>query len=147
MEICAERDLHQPADEVWAVLRDFGARPWLASVFCLVETKGEGVGMLRYLYRTPNSQPGVERLDALDDEAMELRVSVLVDSFAMPITKPRYHLQVTPLQAGSCRIELCIEGEPAVGAPPKQQEALVNEFVDATLQKLASYLERCGKST
>ncbi|MCP4035995.1 MAG: SRPBCC family protein [bacterium] len=101
VEFSMEREFAISADDLWAMLADFGDISWIPGLE-KVELEGEGVGMIRHV-----TAPGMpmlhERMDAIDHETMTLDYSVPAVAYLQVIDYTA-RAQVTPLGEGRCRV-------------------------------------------
>ncbi len=139
MELTVINEIDQPAARVWALWADFGNVDWLSGVFCRVETEGEGVGMVRYLYRTPSGVSDIQRLEAQDHDAMVQHGAILRSSF-LNVTDYSFRVEVTPLAQTRCRVTVDWRCEPAEGTTLAEIEAVLQGWTDAAMLKMAAYL-------
>lgn len=98
-------DMPVAAGAVWDVIADFGSLGdwWPAGLLEGVDVEGDGIGMVRHI-RTVIGLTLSERLDALDPEARQLRLSITGD---LPANMAGYHAtgQVFETGADSSRLE------------------------------------------
>ncbi len=140
MELIIDSEVRQPAQRVWSLWADFGNLEWLADTFCRVDTEGQGIGMLRYLYRTPAGGADIHRLDAIDHEAMEQACTILQSSF-IHVTEHRYWVKVTPLSAERCRVCVTVRCTPVEGNSEAEVAAVLTAWTEAALHNLDHYLD------
>jgi len=81
-ELFAQADFAAPAEQVWALLADFGnIQAWWPREGALqierVEREGEGIGMVRHIYNQGVPQCASERLDLLDPQTFTLVLSIV----------------------------------------------------------------------
>lgn len=101
LEVRVERDLEFGAQEVWAIIADFGNVSWVPGIE-KVELEGEGVGMVRHL-TVPVYPQLHERLEAIDHEEMTLDYSIpSVELIHLKDYDAR--AQVSELEGGRCRL-------------------------------------------
>jgi hypothetical protein len=101
VEASVERELGFGAEEVWAVIADFGNVDWVPGVE-KVELEGEGVGMIRHL-TVPVYPPLHERLDAIDQREMVLDYSIPAVAY-LQVKNYRARAQVFELEGQRCRV-------------------------------------------
>ena len=101
VEVKVERDLEFGAQEVWAIIADFGNVSWVPGVE-KVELEGEGVGMVRHL-TVPVFPQLHERLDAIDHEKMILDYSIPAVAY-IHLKDYRARAQVGELEGERCRV-------------------------------------------
>lgn len=102
MELESEYELPYPAAQVWALLSDFRSMPGHWPDLDRVESDGEGVGMTRTLYWKNSQIPRVQRLDALDTDAMSMRFSPL--NPVVPVTDFHIFNCVEAITENSCKV-------------------------------------------
>lgn len=90
-----------PADEVWAVVRDFGAIDTYVPPITDATLTGEGVGAERTLTLADGGRV-VERLESLDDDGRTLRYTI-VDA-PLPVHDYEGVLSVTDVDASACEV-------------------------------------------
>jgi len=120
VEFSIEREFAISADDLWAMLANFGDISWIPALE-KVELEGEGVGMIRHV-----TAPGLpqlhERMDAIDHATMTLDYSVPEVAY-IKVKNYTARAQVTPLSEGRCRVNWSCKSE-AVGI--SEAEALAN---------------------
>ena len=114
-EVHLERDLPVPAEDVWALLSDFGSIiKWLPSGNdnSTVVLTGEGVGMFRDL-DMPSVGKVQHRLDRLDPDNMLITYS-LTKGQPLGMVDYQMSVSVSPAGDGACRIKFYgeFEGDP-----------------------------------
>lgn len=100
-------------DAVWDTVRDFGGIHTYVEAIADVTTKGTGVGMRRTLTLQDGTQI-LERLDHRDDEARELRYSIVRSP--LPLEDYEATAQVRAKGPEACEISWSSTFEPK-GAP------------------------------
>jgi len=101
IEVKVERALEFGAQEVWAIIADFGDVSWVPGIE-RVELEGEGVGMVRHL-TVPVFPQLHERLDAIDHEKMTLDYSIPAVEY-IHLKDYSARAQVGELEGGRCRL-------------------------------------------
>jgi len=101
IEVKVERVLEFSAQEVWALIADFGNVSWVPGIE-KVELEGEGVGMVRHL-TVPVFPQLHERLDAIDHEKMTLDYSIPAVAY-IHLKDYRARAQVFELEGDRCRV-------------------------------------------
>jgi len=102
IEIIVMRDVDFPADKVYAAVADFGSVGWMNGV-AKVEIEGDGVGMVRNIFVSPDAAPVREQMTARDDDAMRIGY-VITEGNPLPVDN--YSATVTVVPTGSgCRVE------------------------------------------
>ncbi len=86
------------AEEVWAVLRDYGDLSWAQGIDEVV-AEGDGVGMLRKVRTTGSRDFILERLTARDDSEMTLSYAIEGDGIA-GLDHYQAHVRAEPLEDG-----------------------------------------------
>lgn len=92
------RNISADPDRVWQLLRDFGDVHWIP-VISHVDVDGNGPGMRRFL-SDGQSDPVVERLVALDDEARRLRYTI-DENNPLPVSRYEADATVSPTADGA----------------------------------------------
>ena len=72
IEVSVSKNSDSDADLVYELLADFGNTSWMKGV-AKTEVDGDGVGMVRNIYTTPDASPVREKLLARDDLARKVR--------------------------------------------------------------------------
>ncbi|MBK6286094.1 MAG: SRPBCC family protein [Gammaproteobacteria bacterium] len=109
MKVDVERDMAHPAAKVWAVLANFGDLSWAPGTE-RVEVLGDGIGMTRRIYM-PGMDPIDEVLEALDNEACQLRYSI-PRGLPMPLDDYQATVRVEALPGGGSRIHWSARAQP-----------------------------------
>ena len=101
-EVSHRREIQAPADEVWALIADFGAidrfSPMIAS--CRVEGE-EGVGQRRILTLQDGTLT-ISRLEAIDHDARSLTYRILTTK--LPLDDYTSTMEVLPRGAAACEV-------------------------------------------
>jgi hypothetical protein len=138
VEVSIEREFDVSADELWAILADFGDISWIPGIQ-KVELEGEGVGMVRHV-----TAPGLpelhERLDAIDHEKMILDYSLPAVAYVQ-IKNYRARAQVVGLDAGRCRLVWSCRAEPD-GVDEVQATTNTEAFYEMIMTWIGDFLER-----
>lgn len=100
-------------DSVWETIRDFGSIHTYVEAFTDVATEGTGIGTVRTLTLQDGAQI-TERLDHRDDEARELRYSII--QAPLPLKNYVATAQVREKGSKACQITWSSTFEPK-GAP------------------------------
>lgn len=108
-ELFAQADIAAPAEQVWALLADFGnIQAWWPRTGSLkierVELEGEGIGMVRHIYNQGAPQCASERLELLDPQTFTLVLSI-VGQRPGGMTAYVATSRLIPLGAQACRME------------------------------------------
>lgn len=101
MKVDIERDMAHPAEKIWAVLANFGDLDW-APGSERVEVLGDGIGMTRRIFM-PGMDPIDEVLEALDNEARQLRYSI-PRGLPLPLDDYQATVRVAARPEGGARI-------------------------------------------
>jgi hypothetical protein len=109
MQVDVEREMAHPAQEVWAVLGNFGDLSWAPGPE-RVEIIGDGVGMTRRIFM-PGMDPIDERLEAIDHGERVLRYTI-PRGLPMPIDDYRATVRVAALANGGSRVSWSALGHP-----------------------------------
>tara|TARA_R110002049_G_scaffold308150_1_gene511134 strand:+ start:37171 stop:37458 length:288 start_codon:yes stop_codon:yes gene_type:complete len=75
IQVTEQQVVATTAEEVWALLSNFGDMSWAGFTDILVE--GEGIGSIRKVLVAPGGSRAVERLEAMDAEQRSFRYAVL----------------------------------------------------------------------
>lgn len=137
IEMEIEREYEFGADDVWAVIADFGNVSWVPGVE-KVELEGAGVGMIRHL-TVPVFPPLHERLEALDHEEKLLEYSIPSVEY-ISVKNYRARAQVVDLGPGRCRVLWSCKAE-AAGAPEDEARDKTRAFYEAMLGWIDDHLK------
>lgn len=129
-------------DTVWKTVRDFGSIDTYVTMFTDVVTDGTGVGMKRTLTLQDGGQI-VERLEHLDDEARELRYSVVESP--LPIEKYVATAQVRDKGSDACEITWSSTFEPK-GAPEDDVVEMVEGLYATAFEGLKQLHDRSASA-
>jgi len=138
MEASVERDFEFSAEELWAILADFGDISWIPGIE-KVELEGEGVGMIRHV-TAPGMPQFHERLDAIDHEKMILDYSLPVVEY-LRVKNYRARARVAALEAGRCRLRWSCEAE-ADGVDEAQATSNAEEFYEMVMTWIGDFLKK-----
>jgi len=127
-------ELSAPADEVWRVVRDFGAIAEWTPPIADADVSGEGVGAERTLTLADGGQV-VERLEALDEAARTLRYSIVESP--LPVEHYEGTLSVRAVDASTCEVTWASTFD-VDGAPPEEMTTVFAELYAAGLSGLRS---------
>jgi len=110
MDIMAVKgELAWPAQDVWAVVSDFGGlKRWNPAVLTCTAT-GTGVGCERVF--TTRAATVTERVDDLDERGMKIGYSIVSGS-TIPVRDGYLTITVRPLDARRCELLWTLAGEP-----------------------------------
>ncbi len=138
VEYRMERELAIAADQLWAMLANFGDISWIPGLE-KVELEGEGVGMIRHV-----SAPGLpqlhERMDAIDHETMTLDYSVPAVAY-LQVVDYTARAQVTPLAEGRCRVAWSCKSR-ADGIDEAQATANTAGFYEMIMSWIEDYFSK-----
>ncbi len=124
-----------PAEQVWALIRDFGSiADWLPAAEAS-EADGSGVGAIRSLALAGGASAR-ERLEVFDDAARSYTYTV-IDS-TLPMTGYRATIRVEDAGAETCTLHWSSAFDP-VGVPEAE---LAKQIEDSYLGGVASLRER-----
>lgn len=115
-------DLSADAQAVWKILSDFAGLK-VGGPITSFETEGDGVGMIRKIGM--GGATIIERLDSLDDNAMELSYSIINDDGPLPVNDYHSTIKVTSTSAGACHVDWSGTFEPR-GVPEEQAIKIIN---------------------
>ncbi len=135
-EVVVSREFTVSADQVWAVLANFGDISW-APGMDRIELIGEGVGMTRRIFM-PEMEPIDEVLQSIDHQARELRYTIPHGN-PMPVTDYLAGPRVTAIDDTRCRVDWFGEFVPA-GASETESAAAVKGIYVMMLQWLDEHL-------
>jgi carbon monoxide dehydrogenase subunit G len=138
VEVKVERELEFGAEEVWALLADFGNVDWVPGVE-KVELEGEGVGMVRHL-TVPVFPPLHERLEVMDQQRMVLEYSIPTVAY-IHLKDYRARAQVVALEGGRCKLIYSCEAE-ADGADEAQATTETEAFYEAIMTWIGDFLKK-----
>ncbi|MBW2421636.1 MAG: SRPBCC family protein [Deltaproteobacteria bacterium] len=138
VEYSMEREFAIGADELWAMLADFGDISWIPGLE-KVELEGEGIGMVRHV-----TAPGLprlrERMDAIDHETMSLDYSVPEVAY-LQVVDYTARAQVTPLGDGHCRVSWSCKSQ-AAGVDEAQATANTAAFYEMIMSWIAEHFAK-----
>lgn len=138
VDVQIEREYEFAADEVWAVIADFGNVSWVPGIE-KVDLEGDGVGMIRH--RTVPVFPQLhERLDAIDHERKVIEYSIPAVEY-ISVKNYRARAQVVDLEHGRCRVLWSCKAE-AQGASEAEAGDKTRAFYEAMLGWIADHLEQ-----
>ena len=138
VEVRVERALEFGAQEVWAIIADFGNVSWVPGIE-RVELEGEGIGMVRHL-TVPVFPQLHERLDAIDHEKMILDYSIPAVEF-IHLKDYSARAQVSELEGGRCRLVWSCKAE-ADGANDEQAIAETEAFYASIMTWICDALRK-----
>lgn len=133
LEVEEVMPLSAPAQDVWSVIGNFGGlADWHpAAIACVLSKKGTDT--IRTI-SIPGGGSLVEKLEALDDDAMSQTYSI-VDG-PLPVTGYMSTIRVLPESDSSCRV-LWAGRFDASGAPDEVAQKVVRGIYTAGLSALA----------
>ena len=137
VEVSIEGELEFSANEVWAVIADFGNVDWVPGVE-KVDLEGEGVGMIRHL-TVPVYPPLHERLDAIDHQQMLLDYSIPAVAY-LQVKDYRARAQVFALEGPRCRVRWSGWAE-ADDVDEATATTKTEEFYEAILTWISDFLK------
>jgi hypothetical protein len=139
VEAVLQHDLNFPAEQVWAVMGDFGNMAWTGAPDW--EVIGEGVGMTRRVLME-GMDPIDEVLESLDNEAMSFAYTI-PRGLPLPVDEYRSEARVEALDADHCRVHwscTCVpRGE---GMSAADVQALMEQTYGGMLAGLEQYLDK-----
>jgi hypothetical protein len=138
VEVSIEREFAFGAEEVWAVLADFGNVSWVPGVE-KVDLEGEGVGMIRHL-TVPVFPQLHERLDAIDHQDMVLDYSIPAVAY-IQVKNYSAKAQVIGLEGERCRVLWSCRAE-ADGTDETEATAKTKVFYESMLSWIDDYLKK-----
>ena len=138
VEVQIEREYGFSAEDVWAVIADFGDVGWVPGIE-QVEVEGEGIGMIRHL-TVPVYPPLHEKLEAIDHEAKLLEYSIPAVEY-IGVRDYVARAQVIDLSLGRCRVLWSCRAEPA-GVSEAEAREKTRAFYEAMLGWIGDHLER-----
>jgi hypothetical protein len=136
-QVSSKTTIHVPADVAWQVIGDFGAAcQYLVGVVdCTVV--GEGVGAQRTLTSADGTDAIVERLEALDEAAHQLRYALLTDT---PFRNCLTTMLVHDLGQGQAEVEWSATFE-ADGLPADEARDMLEAALTANCLALKQFME------
>jgi carbon monoxide dehydrogenase subunit G len=135
-EFNVDHEFAASADEVWALLGDFGAMASWAPGIEDHSNEGEGIGMVRRLVMAGGVEVR-ERLEAHDDAARSFSYSIL--GGAMPVQNYLGTVTVTPTEGG-CRVDWGATFDAPDGVPADAISAGASQAYAGMLDFLAQKL-------
>jgi hypothetical protein len=136
VEVRVERDLEFGAQEIWAIIADFGNVSWVPGVE-KVELEGEGIGMVRHL-TVPVYPQLHERLEAIDHEKMILDYSIPAVAY-LHLKDYRARAEVSELGSERCRLVWSGIAE-VDGVDDEQAIAETEAFYGSIMDWICDYL-------
>jgi len=136
-----EYEINAPIEAIWAYVRDFGSLlKWVnGGDQGSISLSGEGVGMLRD-FVLPSVGSVQHRLDALDPDR-HLMTYTLTRGHPLGMASYSVTLELTALDAKSCRLDWTAAFEPTEGADAAQMaEGLRGAYLDMS-SRLAGLTE------
>ncbi len=138
------RDLDFPAEQVWAVLEDYGNLEWAMGP-PRVEVIGEGIGMIRRVL-IEGMEPIDEVLEAMDPAGMSFAYTI-PRGLPLPLTDYRSSVRVEVKDDGSARIHWSCQCTPTDPAMSEQDaEQLMQSTYNSLLDSLAAFLDKQGSN-
>lgn len=102
IEVLVSRDCDLSAEVVYEMLADFGNTSWMRGV-AKTEVDGDGVGMVRSIYTTPDGSPVCEKMTERDDLARKVAYTITEGN---PLPVENYNAFVVVSEVGNgCRID------------------------------------------
>lgn len=129
-------EIPAPADEVWRVVRDFGAIAEWTPPIADADVSGKGLDAKRTLTLADGGQV-VEQLEALDEEARTLRYSIVESP--LPIEHYEGFLSVRAVDASTCEVTWASTFD-VDGAPVEEMTTTFAELYTAGLSGLRSHV-------
>jgi hypothetical protein len=137
-----EREVDLPAQQIWAILEDFGNMAWAEGV-TRTEILGEGVGMTRRLHM-PGMEPIDEVLESMDAPNMTYSYSI-PKGLPLPISDYVATARLEPLDDQTTRITWqcnCTPDDP--GMSFEELEAMVHATYNLLVDMVTRYLTRAA---
>ena len=133
-DVVVTKEVNAPAAKVWNLLADFGDISWVPGMGN-VETEGQGVGMIRKI-AVGEGPPAVERLEAMDSEAMSFRYSI-VSGNPMPVENVQGGGKVEVLDDKRCLITWSATAA-EVGVSEKEAADMLSGFYTGLLDVIST---------
>ncbi|MCP4755433.1 MAG: SRPBCC family protein [Proteobacteria bacterium] len=133
IEITVEKEINGLAEDVWAMLSNFGDVGW--ADIGEAEVEGEGVGMLRKTKLFPDLPPVLERLDSMDHEAKTFSYSIL-EGNPMPMSDMRSQVKVTAINGNKCLLSWSSQAQEQ-GVSVKKGEAMLRFLYKEVMKVVA----------
>lgn len=134
------RDLDFPAEQVWAVLEDYGNLEWAMGP-PRVEIIGEGIGMVRRVL-IEGMDPIDEVLEAMDPADMSFAYSI-PRGLPLPLTDYRSSARVEARADGCARVHWTCQCTPTdPGMTEADTERLMHDTYNSLLDSLAAFLAK-----
>lgn len=137
-EVVVSREFAAPAEQVWAVLANFGDINWAPGME-KVELIGDGVGMTRRIFM-PDMEPIDEVLESIDHEQRCLRYTIPRGN-PLPIKDYLAGPTVVALDGAHCRVDWFGQFN-AAGISDAEAEDAVRGIYGMMLQWLDEHLRR-----
>jgi hypothetical protein len=128
------RDLDFSAEQVWAVLEDYGNMAWTGAPDW--EVIGEGIGMTRRV-KMEGLDPIDEVLQSMDPQTMSFSYTI-PRGLPLPLTDYRSSARVEALEDGRARVHWSCECTPT---DPSMSEADTEKLMQDTYGNLLNGLE------
>lgn len=134
VDVVVTKEINVPAAKVWPLLADFGDMSWVPGMGA-VEIEGQGVGMIRKI-SVGEGPPAIERLEALDNEAMSFRYSI-VSGNPMPVENLQGGGVVEALDDSRCLITWSATAV-EVGVSEDEAAEMLSGFYSGLLEVISS---------
>lgn len=134
-QVIIEAEIDAPAESVWKVLGDFRNISWVPAV-AKAEFIGDGPGLTRHMYVTPDGPAIVEVLDAIDDESRTIQYSI-VENNPLPVNGYKAAITVLDAEDGTTRLEWRSWFSPR-GVDEAAAKATVESFYRALVPMIAA---------
>lgn len=135
ISVSLKTELDASAADVWKIVGDFGAIDFLTLVL-EVSVEGEGIGAVRTI-TLPEEGKVVERLDALDAEAMTITYSILEST--LPIDN--YVATMTVTESGESKATfIWFSTFTAKGVPDEEAKKLIEDLYTGGFEDLKKAL-------
>lgn len=102
LSVSVTRDSDLDAETVYELLADFGNTSWMKGV-TKTEVEGDGVGMVRMIFASPDGPAVHEKMTERDDLARKVAYEI-TEGNPLPVDGYSAYAQVTELGSG-CQIE------------------------------------------
>ena len=103
IEVLVTTEVEASADALWSIVSDFGTVDWMNGV-SKVEIEGEGPGMVRLIFASPDGPPIREQLESIDEDARCLRYGI-PEGNPLPVDDYHSHMTVVDLGDGRSRLD------------------------------------------
>jgi len=128
-----QADFAVPADDLWALVRDFGNVGWIPGGD-EADVEGEGVGMVRILAGGAVR----ERLESVDEANRQIGYTIL-EGLPVPVTDYHATMTVAAIGADACALDWSCRYEPS-GATAEECDAQLRGLYELMIGWIKAHL-------